>query len=266
MKNSRQMELILVFLCFLFSMLITNDVALITFVPFAIQVLEMADMRKSIVPVVAAQNSCGKYREVCLPRSEIHRTFIFTPDQRWNWALFLKLMLPYTLLAAVLLFGLLLVRKSVVTDHLQMKESGKIEHPRKVTVYGILFLICLLCVSHILPVWLVVLMTIVLVWIVDKGTFKEIDYSLLLTFAGFFIFIGNMGRIPVFCNFLKGILNGNEVLTAVVSSQVLSNVPAALLLSGFTEKWEALIIGTNLGGLGTMIASMASLISYRFLV
>ena len=75
-----------------------------------------------------------------------------------------------------------------------------------------------------------------------------------------------MGRIPAFCNFLKGILNGNEVLTAVVSSQVLSNVPAALLLSGFTEKWEALIIGTNLGGLGTMIASMASLISYRFLV
>lgn len=264
-KNSRQMELILVFLCFLFSMLITNDVALITFVPFAIQVLEMADMRKSIVPVVAAQTVAANLGSMFTPIGNPQNLYLYSRSEM-GLGSFLKLMLPYTLLAAVLLFGLLLVRKSVVTDHLQMKESGKIEQPRKVMVYGILFLICLLCVSHILPVWLVVLMTIVLVWIVDKGTFKEIDYSLLLTFAGFFIFIGNMGRIPVFCNFLKGILNGNEVLTAVVSSQVLSNVPAALLLSGFTEKWEALIIGTNLGGLGTMIASMASLISYRFLV
>lgn len=75
-----------------------------------------------------------------------------------------------------------------------------------------------------------------------------------------------MGRISMFCNFLKGILNGNEILTAVISSQVISNVPAALLLSGFTDQWSELIIGTNLGGLGTMIASMASLISYRFLI
>ena len=110
------------------------------------------------------------------------------------------------------------------------------------------------------------LVTILAVFVMDRGTFKEIDYSLLLTFAGFFIFIGNMGRISMFCNFLKGILNGNEILTAVISSQVISNVPAALLLSGFTDQWSELIIGTNLGGLGTMIASMASLISYRFLI
>ena len=147
-----------------------------------------------------------------------------------------------------------------------MRESEEVKNPWKVAIYAIIFLLCLLCVSHLLPVWVVMLVTILAVFVMDRGTFKEIDYSLLLTFAGFFIFIGNMGRISMFCNFLKGILNGNEILTAVISSQVISNVPAALLLSGFTDQWSKLIIGTNLGGLGTMIASMASLISYRFLI
>ena len=91
----------------------------------------------------------------------------------------------------------------------------------------------------------------------------KVDYSLLLTFVGFFIFIGNMGRMPAFCDFLQKIIGGREVMTAVIASQVISNVPAALLLSGFTENITSLIIGTNLGGLGTLIASMASLISYK---
>jgi len=98
----------------------------------------------------------------------------------------------------------------------------------------------------------------------DISIFKNIDYSLLLTFVGFFIFIGNMGRIDVFSNFLMDVMQGNEVLASVAASQIISNVPAALLLSGFTTKWSMLIIGTNLGGLGTLIASMASLISYKY--
>jgi Na+/H+ antiporter NhaD/arsenite permease-like protein len=92
---------------------------------------------------------------------------------------------------------------------------------------------------------------------------KQVDYSLLVTFVGFFIFIGNMGRIPAFRQFLENIISDRETLTAILSSQVISNVPAALLLSGFTNNIEALIVGTDLGGLGTLIASMASLISYK---
>ena len=101
------------------------------------------------------------------------------------------------------------------------------------------------------------------VGILDRTTIGKVDYSLLLTFVGFFIFIGNIGRMPAFCTFLQKIIEGREVMTAVAASQVISNVPAALLLSGFTENVEALIVGTNLGGLGTLIASMASLISYK---
>ena len=104
------------------------------------------------------------------------------------------------------------------------------------------------------------------VFCVDRKTLSAVDYSLILTFVAFFIFIGNLGRITIFSSWLREIISGQEVLVAVLASQVTSNVPAALLLSGFTQNMEALIIGTNLGGLGTLIASMASLISYRQIV
>ena len=113
------------------------------------------------------------------------------------------------------------------------------------------------------PVALAVVVLVLLLF--DRQLLAKIDYALLLTFVGFFIFIGNMGRMPAFNQFLAGVIEGNEVITAVVASQVISNVPAALLLSGFTENVRDLIIGTNLGGLGTLIASMASLISYKFI-
>ena len=104
-------------------------------------------------------------------------------------------------------------------------------------------------------------------WLVmDRTIFGRVDYSLLLTFVGFFDFIGNMGRLPVFHDFLQRIVTGHELLAGVAASQVISNVPAALLLSGFTTHLSPLIVGVNIGGLGTLIASMASLISYKLVI
>ena len=97
----------------------------------------------------------------------------------------------------------------------------------------------------------------------DRKTLRSVDWGLLATFVGFFVFVGNMGRIPALRQLLESVVAGNEVLTAAASSQIISNVPAALLLSGFTQDMRGLIIGTNIGGLGTLIASMASLISYK---
>lgn len=102
--------------------------------------------------------------------------------------------------------------------------------------------------------------------LIDRSIFARVDYSLLLTFVGFFVFIGNMGRMPAFHDFLQRIVSGHELLTGAAASQLISNVPAALLLSGFTEDLPALLVGVNLGGLGTLIASMASLISYKLVV
>lgn len=117
--------------------------------------------------------------------------------------------------------------------------------------------------ARILPWQLLLAVVITGVWIADRSLFLAVDYSLLLTFCAFFVFIGNMGRVPAFCRFLGRILEGREIITCVGASQVISNVPAALLLSGFSGDYSALIVGTNLGGLGTLIASMASLISYK---
>ena len=257
-KNSHQLELILVFLCFISSMLITNDVALITFVPFAIQVLEMSDRRESIILVVVLQTIAANLGSMFTPIGNPQNLYLYSKSGM-GVGEFLILMLPYTVLAAVLLFVTIVLRKK---QPLQVS----FKNYRKQVIYAVLFVQCLLCVAQILPAWFVTIVTVFVVFFTDKDTLKVIDYSLLLTFAGFFIFIGNMGRIPAFCDFLKGIISGNEILTAVASSQVISNVPAALLLSGFTQKWEALIVGTNIGGLGTLIASMASLISYRLIV
>ena len=106
---------------------------------------------------------------------------------------------------------------------------------------------------------------IVLTAITDHKVFAKVDYTLLITFIAFFIFIGNMGRIPVFNNYIKSVIDGRECMTGILSSQLISNVPAALLLSGFTNNLKPLIVGVNLGGLGTLIASMASLISFKFI-
>ena len=177
---------------------------------------------------------------------------------------FLLLMLPYTVLAAILILGMIFARKKESLGAIDLQEKTTIAGSWKTAMYGILFVLCLGCVARILPVWVMVILILAAVLLTDRQTIKHVDYSLLLTFVGFFIFIGNMGRIEGFRRLLEKIIDGHEILTAAISSQVISNVPAALLLSGFTDKWERLIIGTNIGGLGTLIASMASLISYRF--
>ena len=131
---------------------------------------------------------------------------------------------------------------------------------------SLLFLLCLLTVMRLVPYGVTFAAVLAGTFCLNRGVLKKVDYSLLMTFVAFFIFIGNLGRITAFSQWLQNILAGHEVRAAVLASQVTSNVPAALLLSEFTDQTEKLIIGTNLGGLGTLIASMASLISYRQIV
>ena len=131
-------------------------------------------------------------------------------------------------------------------------------------IYLVLFVLALLTVFRVIPYIITVLITVVVILIFDRKIILRVDYSLLFTFIFLFIFIGNLGEIKPISDFLKNIVNGNEVIVGVISSQVFSNVPAAILLSKFTENAKDLLIGVNLGGLGTLIASMASLISFKF--
>ena len=272
-KSGHSLILTLVLLCFFSSMFITNDVALITFVPFTFIVLNLlgeSQKNRLLLPVVVMQTIAANLGSMLTPVGNPQNLYLYG-KAGLSIREFLMLMLPYTLLSLVLLVGWSIIQGRVCP---QIPELGgasvqhDIAHGKKavypLVVYLMLFLLCLLAVGRILPWQAAFLAVIIIVFVVDRQVFVKVDYSLLITFTCFFIFIGNVGRIPAFRNFLQNMIAGREVYTAIIVSQVISNVPAALLLSGFTKDFAGLIIGTNLGGLGTLIASMASLISYKY--
>ena len=265
-----QLTLVLVGLCFFGSMFITNDVSLLTFVPFTFVVLSRlgADVRRSLlIPVVCMQTIAANLGSMLTPIGNPQNLYLYGKSGM-SIGGFVLLMLPYTLVSLLLLlaWAALVCRKASATlsvDELVSSSSASQGDQKIILLYLVLFAVCLLSVIRVLPYGIAFAAVLVCVLFADPHTLRAVDYSLLLTFVAFFIFIGNLGRIPAFSGWLQEFLTGREVLVAVLASQVTSNVPAALLLSGFTAETQALIIGTNLGGLGTLIASMASLISYR---
>ena len=272
-RGKRSLVLILVLLCFFSGMLITNDVALITFVPFTFTVLGMLgeeEKKRLLLPVVVMQTIAANLGSMLTPIGNPQNLYLYG-KAGISIGEFLSLTLPYTVLAFVLLTGWSLIQGgicskdqglSAVSIQEKFPSGGKAKYLP--AVYLVLFLICLLTVGRVLPWQAVLLFVFVSVFLTDRQVLARVDYSLLLTFVGFFVFIGNVGRVPAFREFLQRVIVGREVYISVIASQIISNVPAALLLSGFTEDFSGLIIGTNLGGLGTLIASMASLISYKY--
>lgn len=271
-KSGSGLVLTLVLLCFFFSMLITNDVALITFVPFTFIVLRMLGAEtesRLLLPVVVLQTIAANLGSMLTPVGNPQNLYLYG-RAGLSVGGFLTLMLPYTLLSLALLVIFSVAQGRGCPQFPKLGEaSGQEDFPDgksglyKLIVYLGLFLLCLLVVGHILPWQAVLTVVLMAVLATDRRILTKVDYSLLLTFVGFFVFIGNAGRVPVFRSFLQSVISGREIYTAIIASQIISNVPAALLLSGFTEDMAGLIVGTNLGGLGTLIASMASLISYK---
>lgn len=286
--------LLLVLLCFFFSMLITNDVALITFVPFTFVVGKMLGedtYKRMVLPTVVLQTIAANLGSMLTPIGNPQNLYLYGISGMGPVE-FMQVMLPYSVFSLVLLvicsvvFGHSLergvVRKGTSTSEVHgavqtsdstVKEVTSLEQgiqpgDRKgsLVIYLFLFGMCLLTVAHILPLWITFVAVILGMVVTEYRELAHVDYALLLTFVAFFIFIGNMGRIPAFAELLQNLITGNEVAVSILASQCISNVPAALLLSGFTSNIQALLIGTNLGGLGTLIASMASLISYKYVV
>lgn len=266
-KDTRSLLLILCFLPFFFSMLITNDVALITFVPFGMIVLQMCGKEKLVIPLVVLQTIAANMGSSLTPIGNPQNLYLYGQSGA-KVGDFLLWMLPYTLVTGICIGLAVLFQKKEKVDYRPEKGGAVWGKKRKFYFisYAVLFLFCLLSVAKVLSPMLLFFVTLAFLLAVDRKILWCIDYALLGTFIGFFIFIGNLGRVSAFRDFFAGILTGHETLAGVISSQIISNVPAALLLSGFTDKWESLVVGTNLGGLGTLIASMASLISYKQMV
>ena len=263
-----QLVLVLVGLCFFGSMVITNDVSLLTFVPFTSVVLSglAPDARRALtVPVVCMQTIAANLGSMLTPIGNPQNLYLYGKSGM-NIAAFISLMLPYTVVSLLLLVlwaGALCRGQASACSCAHLQQPDAAADRKIVLLDAALFVVCLLAVIRVLPYGVAFAAVLLCTLFADRSTLRCVDYSLLLTFVAFFIFIGNLGRVQAFSDWLQALLPGREVPVAVLASQVTSNVPAALLLSGFTDKTSALIIGTNLGGLGTLIASMASLISYR---
>ena len=260
--RSRQgISVTLVFLRFFSSMFITNDVALITFVPFGIMILRNAGMTFITCRIVVLMTIAANLGSMFTPIGNPQNLYLFTLSGL-SIPGFLLLMLPYTAAAAVLLVLFITMggHKRRFSIHIEAPEiTGK----AVIGFYLFLFALCLLTVGDVIPPWILLLLVSLGIFFTDRKLFMKIDYSLLLTFLFLFIFVGNINSFEALRHMLLGVLDGHERLVAIGASQVISNVPAAMLLSNYTENVSELIIGTNIGGLGTLIASMASLISYR---
>lgn len=290
---------VLVMLCFFSSMLLTNDVALITFVPFSLILLqrkkELFD-EKWILRIVVMQTIAANLGSMLTPIGNPQNLYLFGLAQM-RIEKFILLMLPYSVMAFLVLITWIILASGISriyarNDQKQdqttikniqdnkitfSKEDGRhqlseekhseksISFSWKLWCYCVLFLLGLFVVGRVLPWSVFTVFVLVFTFAADRKTLMKVDYSLLGTFAALFIFIGNLGRIEVFRQFLERMIRGREMVTSVLASQVMSNVPAAILLSGFTDAIPNLIVGTNIGGLGTLIASMASLISFKYI-
>ncbi len=264
-KGFRQLVLVLVFLCFFSAMLITNDVALITFVPFSIMILINCSKKDAIIPVVVLQTVAANLGSMLTPIGNPQNLYLYGLTAM-SFVKFVSCMLPYTLMAAALLIASVMIMKKDAAAVLAGDDFHIVKHfgsRIQVIIYAVLFVIAILSVLRVIPWQVMSIIVFVIVLGMDLKILLRADYVLLLTFIGFFIFTGNMGRIPQIHDILMSTVSGHEFVISVLLSQFISNVPATLMLSGFSENYKELLAGVNVGGLGTLIASMASLISYK---
>lgn len=259
-NSVRSMSLVLVLLCFFSSMFITNDVALITFVPLTIAVLSFAG-KGNLIFVITMQSIAANLGSMLTPVGNPQNLYLFY-FFHLKMGDFIRITLPIVLISFAIIIGIIFIAKNSAVDVTYTMET-QIGNRKLLNLYAGLFLICLASIFGLIHYLLMLIILCVAVFFTGRSIFRKVDYSLLLTFLFFFIFVGNIRQISFIQNSVVGILHGREMFFAVALSQLISNVPAAVMLSSFTKNYGMLIAGTNIGGLGTLISSLASLIAFR---
>lgn len=259
----RKVNLALIFITFIAAMLVTNDVALITFVPFTIIVGKKAKF--NVLKTIVFQTLAANLGSSFTPMGNPQNLFIYS-NYNMQPLEFLKITLPIVLLGGIFLWGLIFIGKD---KNLSFEVKDIIlEDKSKIFIVIILFLIIILSVFNIVDYRATFFLTLIIVPIIDKKLILKVDYSLLLTFIGFFIFVGNISNIPIIKEYMEETFNGSfsTYFKSILASQIISNVPATVLIAGFTKHYKELLLAVNIGGMGTLIASLASLISYKLYV
>ena len=259
--GGRALGVILVWLPFFSAMLVTNDVALLTFVPFTLLLLGQIGCGEKAPEILVLQTVAANLGSMATPVGNPQNLYLYGA-YGLSAGEFFAAVLPLTVLSLVLLTPLAAVAlpKGLALPALERVE---IREKKKLAVYGVLFVLCLMTVFHLLPYGVMTVIVLAAVTLMQPKLLKELDYALLLTFVCFFVVSGNLGRVEAVRQVLQSLLNRSALLTSAAASQIISNVPAAVLLSAFTENWKELLQGVNIGGLGTPIASLASLITLK---
>ncbi len=258
--NLRLLFLLLIIITFIGSMIIANDMALITFLPLGYFALSVTKQEKYMAYLFVLQNISANLGGMLTPFGNPQNLYLYSffsiPTGE-----FCAIMLPSFLLAVTLLVVACIPIKPI---KFSLDNSfGEKLNIKKTILYCALFFLSILIVFRIIPFWLGLLVIPVILFFVDRDSLKMVDYSLLGTFFFFFIFAGNLSRLDAVNTIISSLLQKDTLIVSVLSCQFISNVPSAILLSRFTADYPALLLGVNIGGTGTIIASLASLITFN---
>lgn len=255
----RKLTMMLTLACFFVSMVVTNDVALITFVPLTVGMLGGISAGKMIY-IVTLETIAANLGSMATPIGNPQNLYLYS-SYAMSGGEFMGAVLP---LAGVSLALLMLACLPISREKIEVSAEMPDKLPAaKLAVYGVLLVMCILSVFRVVPKPVCCIAVAAVVLVMDRKGILEVDYALLMTFACFFIFVGNVGRLDSVSAFISSVVVGRELEAGMLASQVISNVPAALMLSGFTDNGVELMRGVNIGGLGTLVASLASLISFK---
>ena len=259
-KNARIAILALVYITFIGSMLIANDMALLTFLPLGFFILSTTKKEKYLAFTFIMQNIAANLGGMLTPFGNPQNLYLYSkfniPDGE-----FVTIMFPPFILAIALITLCCLI--FVKNEALEIEESDVKLPIGRVVIYLALFAVAIMMVFRFMPYWVGLIIIPLALMFLDRKALMQVDYGLLFTFVFFFIFAGNMGRIGVVRDFFSYLLNINTLVFSAASCQVISNVPSAILLSQFTDNYRELLLGVNIGGAGTLIASLASLITFK---
>ena len=259
-RNARMSVLALVYITFIGSMLIANDMALLTFLPLGFFVLTTTHKEKLMAFTFIMQNIAANLGGMLTPFGNPQNLYLYTKFEIPNLE-FMGIMAPPFVFAVTLITLCCII--FVKPEPLQLDDEKIQLPPFKTILYLLLFSLAIVIVFRGIPYWIGLIVIPLVLLFVDRKALAMVDYPLLFTFVFFFIFAGNMSRIEGVRNFFSGLLEKNTLVFSVISCQCISNVPSAVLLSQFTSNYPDLLVGVNIGGVGTLIASLASLITFR---
>jgi Na+/H+ antiporter NhaD/arsenite permease-like protein len=259
-RNTRVCILALVYITFIGSMLIANDMALLTFLPLGTYVIVNTGKGKYMAFTFIMQNIAANLGGMLTPFGNPQNLYLYTKFQIPTMEFMGIMAVPFALAVALITLCCILFVKSEPFE----LQNEKLTLPKgRSIVYLLLFLLAIAIVFRGIPYWIGLIVIPGVLLFMDRKALKMVDYPLLLTFVFFFIFSGNMARIEAVRNLFSFLLEKNTLLVSILSCQVISNVPSAILLSQFTDNYKHLLLGVNIGGVGTLIASLASLITFR---